>query len=314
MRRIGKVASRPALFVIALLAAAIGFGGTSSCPAASGSSDNSSGCATVNPIFNNIGPLAGVSGLVYGSGDGGELYTIAPATGAVTAIGAMGHTMYDIAMYNGILYGVDATSDLYTINTVTGAATAVAGGGALGHTVNSLTFSPTGVLYAVGNNTLYTVSTATGHATTVGSGTGAGTYASSGDLEFVNGVLYLTSSTGGGGNDRLFKINTGTGQGTLVGTNLGFTNVYGLAEQGGQLYGFVNTGTTGQNILKINTTTGVGTVSGTYTLGGTPTNFGFNGTTDDAELPEPASLVLVGLGLVTLMVRSVRAKASIAPM
>jgi hypothetical protein len=269
----------------------------------------------VNQVFNNIGigPLAGVSTLVYGSGDAGELYSIAPATGAVTAIGEMGHTMYDIAMYNGVLYGVDATSDLYTINTTTGVATALAGGGALGHTVNSLTFSPTGVLYAVGNDTLYTVNTTTGHATTVGTGTGAGTYASSGDLEFFNGVLYLTSSNGGG-NDRLFKIDPATGQGTLVGTNLGFTHVYGLAEQGGVLYGFVNTGTTGQDILKINTTTGVGTVSGTYTLGGTPTNFGFNGTTDDAELPEPASLVLVGVGLVTLVARFVRAKASIASM
>jgi hypothetical protein len=209
--------------------------------------------------------------------------------------------MYDIAMYNGALYGVDATSDLYTINTSTGASTLV---GALGHTVNALTFSPTGVLYAAGGDTLYTVNTSTGHTTTIGTGTGAGTYASSGDLEFYNGALYLTSTSNGAGDDRLFKLNTSTGQGTLIGTNLGFANVYGLAEHNGILYGFVNSGAAGaQDILTINVGTGAGTVSATYTLGGSPVNFGFDGTTDDGDLPEPASFILVGLGLAALVAR-----------
>jgi hypothetical protein len=174
-------------------------------------------------------------------------------------------------------------------------------GSGLGHTVNSLTFSPTGVLYAAGSDTLYTVNTTTGVATAVGNGTaGGGTaYTSSGDLEFLGGVLYLTSTSGG--NDELYKINPTTGQATEIGS-LGFTHVYGLAEQGGILYGFVDNGATGaQDILKINVSTGLGTVSGTYTLTGT--NDGFNGTTDDADLPEPGPFALVGLGLTALFLR-----------
>jgi hypothetical protein len=208
--------------------------------------------------------------------------------------------MYDIAMYDGVLYGIDNTSTLYSINTTTGAATSI---GAIGHVVNALTFSPTGVLYAAGSDTLYTINKATGAATTIGLGTvGGGTaYTSSGDLEFFGGVLYLTSSTGGsGGNNALYKINAATGQATDIGS-IGFTNVYGLAQQNGILYGFVDSGATGaQSILKINTTTGAGTVSTTYTLTGT--NIGFDGATDDAA-PEPGPFVLVGLGLAALAAR-----------
>ena len=308
-QKIGKIASWSAILI---LAAGTGFGGTSSCPTGANPSDGSLGCAPVDDVFNNTldgGPIstvinsAQISTLIYGSGDHGELYSIAPTTGAVTAIGEMGHTMNDIAMYNGVLYGVDATSTLYTINVTTGVTTAV---GALGHVVNALTFSTSGVLYAAGGDTLYTVNTTTGATTTIGNGNGGrgGTaYTSSGDLEFYKGVLYLTSQGGTGGDDRLFTINPSTGLATPVGASLGFADVFGLAQQNGILYAFTDTGSAGQSVLTINTTTGVGTKIATYTLGATPTNFGFDGTTDDADLPEPASFALVGLGLAAVVAR-----------
>jgi hypothetical protein len=247
--------------------------------------------------------LAGTvrSPLIWGSGDAGELYTITTA-GVVTTIGAMGTTMYDIAMYKGALYGVDATSRLYTINTTTGAATGIANDGA---TLNALTFTQSGVLYAAGADTLYTVNTSTGHATAVGSGTGAGTYASSGDLVYFNGVMYLTSTPAGGGNDQLFSVNLSTGQGTLIGS-LGFQKVYGLAVQNGVMYGFTDTGAGVQDILKINTGTGAGTVYSTYTLTGT--NVGFYGASDDPYAPEPGPFGLVGLGLLAVVFARFRSR------
>ena len=241
-------------------------------------------------------PSSQASSLLYGAGDSGTLYTMTIG-GAVTSIGAIGTTMFDIAMYNGALYGIDGTSSLYSINTTTGHGTLI---GSTGQVVNALTFSPTGVLYAAGNDTLYTVNVSNGKLTAIGSGTGAGTYSSSGDLEFLNGVLYLTSSTGG--NDQLFSINAANGQGHLIGS-LGFPQVYGLVQKNGLLYGFTDTGSGTQNILSINTTTGAGTTIHTYTL--TVANVGFYGTTDDPlDSPEPGPLGLVGLGLAVVVAAS----------
>ncbi|MGA3185701.1 MAG: PEP-CTERM sorting domain-containing protein [Bryobacteraceae bacterium] len=235
------------------------------------------------------------SSIVYGAGDNNSLYTINPATGATTLVGAMGVNIYDIAEFGGKLYGISAASNLYSISTTTGAATDI---GSTGQEFNALTFSSTGVLYAAGIDTtdLFTVNTGTGASTKVSGETTQSDYNSAGDLQFVGNTLYLITQTNG--NSILDTVNLATGALTKVGTNLGSANVFGLAESGGVLYGFTdNDGSS--KVLSINTTTGVGSTVADY--GGTGRSaFGFEGTTDNNMVPEPGTMGVMGLGLVGL--------------
>lgn len=174
----------------------------------------------------------------------GRLATIDIANGNVNVIGNMGVAMTDIAFDpNGQLWGIDFMS-LYKIDKSTANRTSV---GVLGTSANSLVFDTSGTLYAA-NTSLYKVNTATGIASLVGNG--GHPYASSGDLAFVDGNIFLSS----GGGDKLVKINTGNGAGTLIG-NIGFSSVFGLASPNGtDLYGM-----SGTQVLSINPATGAGT-------------------------------------------------------
>jgi sugar lactone lactonase YvrE len=144
------------------------------------------------PVVANAAP-------VLWSGDSsGRLGTVDVATGDVNVIGSMGVTMTDIAFDpDGNLWGITFGS-LYKIDKTTATSTLV---GNLGTSANSLVFNSSGVLYTA-NSSLYTIDTTTGAASLVGNG--GDSYSSSGDLAFVDGNLFL-SSTGG---DNLVKINT----------------------------------------------------------------------------------------------------------
>ena len=234
--------------------------------------------------------------ITYGAGDNSDLYTINPATGVTTLVGAMGVNLFDIAAYGGKLYGINATSDLYSISTLTGAATEI---GATGQSFNALTFSSAGVLYAAGTDTtdLYTINTSTGAAAKVSGEVTQAAYHSGGDLEFIGTTLYLVTQTNG--NSILDTVNIGTGALTKVGnSNLGTDNVYGLSYSGGVLYGFSdNDGSS--KVISINLATGAGSNVASY--GGVGRSaFGFNGTTDSSTVPEPGTMGIIGLGLVGL--------------
>jgi len=249
-----------------------------------------------------IAATASASSIIYGAGTNGDLYTINPTTGITSEVGAMGTVLYDIAEYNGKLYGISATSDLYSINTTTGHATEI---GSTGEALNALTFSSTGILYAAGLTTtdLYTVNTTTGAATKVPGETTQPAYDSAGDLEFIAGVLYLT--TGGDGFDApstLDTVNLTTGALTAVGAiKVGSTpvdDVFGLAVQYGVLYGFTSDLFGPGEVISINPATGAATDVAPY--GGTGRGaFTFYGTTDDPA-PEPGTLGVMGLGLLSL--------------
>jgi len=233
---------------------------------------------------------------ILGATDLGLLVSIDATTGLETAIGSFGGGLIlsDIAFnsINGALFGINLAtpSQFYSINTSTGAASAV--GSTTINNLNGLTFSPTGALYASGGGSaggtvldgLYTVNTSTGAATLVG--VGGGNYRSSGDLEFFNGTLYATGFQSVG-NDILYSINTTTGVATPIGTNLGFANVFGLANNNGTLVGFTNPGSGTGQIITINVATGFGTFLTNYTQE-------FNGATDFT--PEPGTLGLFGIG------------------
>ena len=218
---------------------------------------------------------------------GGILGTVDVATGNVNVIGNMGTTMTDIAFSpGGQLFGV-SFSTLYRIDKTNANATLV---GALGTSVNSLVFDATGTLFAA-NNALYTIDTTSGVATAVGNGGDA--YSSSGDLAFIAGNLYLSSTPG----DSLLQLDKATGVGTLIGP-IGFGNVFGLATDNNvDLYGTADT-----QVLSIDVTTGAGVALVDYSGQGLGPAFGSAFIGEAGEVPEPGAIAiwsllgLVGLG------------------
>ncbi len=178
-----------------------------------------------------------------------QLATVDVQTGAVTLIGQTDVAMSDIAFDpSGILYGDGIDGNLYRIDRANASTTRI---GALGAFVNSLVFDASGTLYAA-SNVLYTIDTLTGLATPIGN---HGThYDSAGDLAFVDGRLYLSSSNSSSSEDDLYILDTTNGAGTLIG-GIGFPEVLGLASANHRdLFGL-----SGSRLLSLDPTTGAAT-------------------------------------------------------
>lgn len=226
------------------------------------------------------------------SDDAAHLGRVDLASGTVSVIGDMGVYMTDIAFdAQGRLFGVTFESALFRIDPSNGVSSII---GELGvGRVNSLVFAPDGTLYAA-SDTLYTVNTGTGAATAVGKG---GTpYQSSGDLAFVNGVLYLSGHGAGNSGDLLLQLNTHTGAADVVG-RIGLNAVFGLAtDNSAALYAVANTG-----IYSLNPVTAQALHLLDYAGQGLGNAFGTTfitealPTTPVPELP-PLPMLLAGLG------------------
>ena len=237
--------------------------------------------------------------ILWISDGGGQLGTVDVATGTSSLVGNMGQAMFDIAFDSlGNLWGISGGgAQLYSINSSTAVATLVGSTGTA--FTNSLVFGPGGVLYAAGSS-LYSLNTSTGAGTLIGNGNG---YASSGDLAFVGGNLYLSSNPTA--NDSLWDIDETTGQGVNIGA-IGFGSVFGLATPDNvTLYGL-----SGQTVLSINTATGLGSFVTNYSGGGMTGAFGTAFRTEaGAPIPEPSALSLVALALLGLGWASKRQKS-----
>ena len=218
----------------------------------------------------------------------GNLGNVDAATRHVHVVGNMGRVMTDIAFDpHGNLYGITFDS-LYAIHKTTAAISLV---GSLGTSANSLVFDSTGTLY-IANQALYTVNPLTGAATLVGHG--GSPYASSGDLAFIGGQLFL-SSLGSTQGDQLVALNTTDGSGSLVG-HIGFFSIFGLASPNGtDLYGV-----SGTDILTINTRTGEGRLIANYGGRGLLSAYG-SSFASEAAVPIPGSVWLLASGLFALL-------------
>ena len=217
----------------------------------------------------------------------GNLGKVDVATGDVDIVGNMGSAMTDIAFdSSGNLFGITFGS-LFSINTDTAASTFI-GNHSVGGGKNSLVFGSDGTLYAA-NRSLYSLNTGTGASTLIGSG--GDSYNSSGDLAFIGGDLFL-SSTGGVGGDKLVGLDETNGEGTNIGS-IGISAVYGLATDNNiDLYGVAGT-----SVFDIDTGTGSATLLASYGGKGLGTAWGSAFFGESGAVPEPSIIALFGLGL-----------------
>jgi hypothetical protein len=192
---------------------------------------------------------------------------------------------HDIAISPaGSVYGIFDTS-LYTIDKLTGATAAV---GVFSASIQSLAFRSDGVLFGVDDTSLYTINPATAAATLVGSlGLGVGLD----NIRFDGaGSLYTMTAEP---NSLLHLVNQTTGAATLIGAS-GTDDISLGAFYGGV---FLGTNLTDQaRIVSVNPFTGAATL-------GASTDMIYLFALDPTSVPEPGTIVLIGVGLAALMAR-----------
>ncbi|MGB3263393.1 MAG: hypothetical protein WBA89_05495 [Microcoleus sp.] len=181
----------------------------------------------------------------------GKIGTVDGTSGNFSQIATSNLNFSDIALSNsGELFGITFGS-LYKIDRNLGSASLV-GSFSLGSSVllNALEFA-NNILYAADFSNLYTIDTSTG-AATLAANLGS-EFDSSGDLVFDAANNRFLATSLGTNSDSLFSVSL-TGQATKIG-DIGFTNVFGLSLENGNLIGF----TENRKRITINSTTGTGT-------------------------------------------------------
>lgn len=238
--------------------------------------------ALLIPVMVLFAAATADASLIYFGTNTGEIWTVDPGTGDLNNIDNFGVSFTDIAFDNsGGLWGI-STTQLYSIDLGGGTASAVGGLGI--STANGLAFDSAGTLYMSSwTGGLFTVNTGSGLASFFG-----GTVENSaGDLEFDDaGNLFMTSSA----HNLIGFGNPPTPAGSVIGA-LGWTDVFGLAQTGGTMYGLA-----GQSLFTIDTSTGAGSGElhfldiddGEIVWGAS------------ASVPEPGTVLFLGSALVGL--------------
>jgi hypothetical protein len=190
----------------------------------------------VGPILEGVNPIS-ITGLAFQpgtgvlyavSGGGGtdprSLFTIDPATGAATLIGAAGVLQASDLSFNagGTLFAWrQGANQLATVNLATGVPTSLGASGIAGTTGGGLALNGAGTAFlsaTQATGTLDTVNTATGAGTTGPTITGAVFGASMNAMAFSGATLFAVNSNNGGtASTHLVTINTATGAVTDIG-------------------------------------------------------------------------------------------------
>lgn len=205
-------------------------------------------------------------------------------TGAVSNVRSYNYILSDIAYdAKGRLYGL-SFEQLFAIK---GSKLRAIGEHGMAGDANGLTFGRNGALYG-SSDRLYKINPKTGKATAVG---GIG-YKSSGDLDFVEGKLYLSSSLPTA--DTLFRVDTTSGAGEEVG-GFGISGMYGLTAVGDKLYGFAGT-----SIFLIDRLTEAAREIADYGGQGLDVAYGAAYSGKLAPVPVPAALPFIGAALLWL--------------
>ncbi len=163
--------------------------------------------------------LGALGGALFGAPlNGSTLYSVNPATGALSAIGGSSIAYYGLGSTTTGLYAVGYPAgktggpfNLYSINPANGASTLIGTlGASLGPSSATSLSVGSATLYFADNSALYSVNTQTGAATQVGM-----TYSVIGGLVYENGTLYAGVNSCGGG-ACVWTLNPGSGTGTFV--------------------------------------------------------------------------------------------------
>jgi hypothetical protein len=239
------------------------------------------------------GPDANGSGGSGGGGGGGDftvyahsdtiLYSIDLTTKQLVTIGSFNapmDTMTDLAVApTGTIYTISKTG-LYTVSPQNGAATKVASLSACGNYGVALTTTSDGRLWMgdySGNICQIDISASppvVKPPVMMQNG-----YALSGDMVGIGngtvyGSAYKPADTTTNKNNSLVKVDVTTGAVTVLGPT-GYPNLFGVAAQQNQIFGFTHDGS--GRVVTIDPSTGIGTMYGTFMDPATNTGISFAG-------------------------------------
>jgi hypothetical protein len=220
-----------------------------------------------------------------------EIFLVESTTGVASSIGFAGTRISGLDFDGSVLSGWGQDGSLYSIETSTGAATLVGASGFTG-VEGAAAFGPDGSLYAADSatNTLMQLDTATGAGTLIGA------FGSFG--QDISGLAFIEEALFGidGLLNNLVTIDIASGLATTVGS-LGIS----VAASGGSVGGLTYSGSEllflhQDGIFLVDSVTGAATG-----IAGFSSNLegrAIGGAASFAAVPEPGTVVLLGIGLV----------------